>query len=79
MRVTVASATAVATGSMLRGRHSNKSSSTARSTEASGALKVAAIPRRSGEGEVAQMTGARPLARLTGPGRAFRQPVSEGD
>ncbi len=40
----LATATAVVTGTKLRGRHSNSKSSTASSTEASGALKVAAIP-----------------------------------
>jgi hypothetical protein len=43
-RQTVATATDAATGIRLRGRHSNSSSSTASSTEASGALNVAAIP-----------------------------------
>lgn len=43
-RATVLAPTAVTTGMKLRGRHSNSSSSTASSTEASGALNVAAIP-----------------------------------
>jgi hypothetical protein len=43
-RQTVAAVTAADTGIMLRGRHSNSSSSTASSTEASGALNVAAMP-----------------------------------
>jgi hypothetical protein len=43
-RQSVATATDAATGMKLRGRHSNSSSSTASSTEASGALNVAAMP-----------------------------------
>jgi len=43
-RTAVATSTDALTGTKLRGRHSNSSSSTASSTEDSGALKVAAIP-----------------------------------
>jgi hypothetical protein len=43
-RQTVATSTEALTGMKLRGRHSNSSSSTASSTEASGALNVAAMP-----------------------------------
>jgi hypothetical protein len=43
-RTKVATVTAAVTGTVLRGRHSNSKSSTASRMEASGELKVAAIP-----------------------------------